>query len=280
MKTEGRKKTGMAQLVIACMVVVVVLSAGTAFAEEKIRIAGSGSMITLMNDLAKAYMAENKNVRVDINQKSIESTGGVQSAAAGRVEIGLASRALQNDEKALVHAIEISRVATVIGVNKSVTVKEITSEQLCRIYAGAAKNWKDLGGSADSIIPLTRPDRDATKESVRRGIACFRDLKEPPSVIIVPTAPEMTKILSDRPGSIGFTDAIAIEDSAGAIIALTLDGVAPTADNVRNGRYKMIKGNFLVTKGKPEGEVKAFIDFIKGPKGAKIIEANKAVPAK
>jgi len=168
----------------------------------------------------------------------------------------------------------------VIGVNKSVTVKEITSEQLCRIYAGSAKNWKDLGGSADSIIPLTRPDRDATKESVRRGIACFRDLKEPPSVIIVPTAPEMTKLLSDRPGSVGFTDAIAIENSAGAIIGLKLDGVAPTAENVRSGRYKVIKDNYLVTKGKPEGAVKAFIDFIKGPKGAKIIEANKAAPVK
>jgi phosphate transport system substrate-binding protein len=280
MNTEGRIKTGIAQLVIACMVVVMVLSAGTAFAEEKIRIAGSGSMITLMNDLARAYMAENKGVRIDINQKSIESTGGIQSAAAGQVDIGLASRALKDDEKALVQVTEISRVATVIGVNKSVTVKEITSEQLCRIYAGSAKNWKDLGGSADSIIPLTRPDRDATKESVRRGIACFRDLKEPPSVIIVPTAPEITKLLSDRPGSVGFTDAIAIENSAGAIIGLKLDGVAPTAENVRSGRYKVIKDNYLVTKGKPEGAVKAFIDFIKGPKGAKIIEANKAAPVK
>jgi len=280
MKTEGRKKTGMAQLGIACMAVVMVLSAGTAFAEEKIRIAGSGSMITLMNDLAKAYMAENKNVQIDINQKSIESTGGVQSVAAGWVEIGLAARALKADERALVQATEIARVATVIGVNKSVTVKEITSEQLCRVYAGTVNNWKDLGGPAGNIVPLTRPDRDATKESVRRGVACFRDLIEPASVVIVPTSPEMSKLLSSRPNSIGFTDAVAVDDAGGAIVALKLDGVTPTPDNVRSGKYKIIKENYLVTKGQPAGAVKAFIDFIKGPKGAKIIEGNKAVPVK
>jgi phosphate transport system substrate-binding protein len=90
----------------------------------------------------------------------------------------------------------------------------------------------------------------------------------------------MGKILSSRPHTIGFTDSVAIDDSAGAIIGLKLDGVAPIPENVRNGKYKIIKDNYLVTKGQPKGAVKSFIDFIKGPKGAKIIEANKAVPVK
>jgi len=266
--------------ITVCMVAALMMIAGTAFAEEKIRIAGSGSMISLLNELAKAYAAENKAVVFDINQKSIESTGGVQTAAAGQVEIGLSSRALKDDEKSLVHAVEISRVATVIGVNKSVTLKGITSEQLCRIYAGSTTNWKDLGGAAGDIVPLTRPDRDATKDSVRKSIACFKELKEPPSVVIVPTAPEMTKMLSNRPATIGFTDSVAVDDAGGAIISLTLDGVAPTSENVRTAKYKIIKNNFLLTKGEPKGAVKAFIDFVKSPKGAKIIEASKAVPVK
>lgn len=275
-----RKETRARISLSLVMIVFVAVFAGTAFGEEKIRAAGSGSMISLFNELAKAYMAENKNVVFDINQKSIESTGGVQAAAAGQIEIGLSSRQLKDDERAMVHATEISRVATVIGVHKDVTVKEITSEQLCKIYGGTIATWKTLGGTADNIIPLSRPDRDATKETVRKSIACFRDLKESPAVVIVPTAPEMTKLLSNRPGAIGFTDSVAVDDSGGAVIALKLDGVAPTADNVRTGAYKIIKNNYLVTKGQPAGAVKAFIDFVKGPRGAKIIEANKAVPVK
>ena len=260
------------------LVMALVLLAGNVFAEEKIRIAGAGGMITLVTELAKAYMAENKHVVIEVNQKSIESTGGIMSAAEGQIEIGMSARKLKDDEKVRgLTVFEIARVATVIGVNKSVTLKAITSEQLCRIYAGALSNWKDLNGGAENIIPLTRPDRDATKETVRNSLVCFKDLKEAPSVVIVPTSPEMTRLLANRPATIGFTDAIAVDDSGGAIIGLTLDGVAPTADSVRTGKYKIIKNNFLLTKGEPRGAVKGFIDFVKGPKGAKIIEANKAV---
>ena len=275
------EKEGMMRKIALCMIVALVLFAGTAFAEEKIRIAGSGSMIPLLNDLAKTYMAENKNVVIEINQKSIESTGGVQSAAAGQIEIGMASRALKDDEKTLgLQAIEISRVAAAIGVNKSVTVREISSENLCKVYSGAIATWKDLGGTAERITPLTRPESDAAKVVLRAGITCFRNLKESSSVVVVPTAPEMNKLLSNRPGSIGITDATAVDDSGGAIIALKLDGVAPTSDNVKSGKYKIIKDNYLVTKGEPAGAVKAFIAFIRGPKGAKIIESNQAVPFK
>ena len=276
----NRKGTSARISLSLAMIVIMVIFAGTAFGEEKIRVAGSGSMISLFNELAKAYMAENRNVVFDINQKSIESTGGVQAAAAGQVEIGLSARPLKDDEKAVVHATEVSRVATVIGVHKNVMVRGITSERLCRIYTGAIASWKALGGTAENIVPLSRPDRDATKETVRKSVACFGDLKESPAVVIVPSAPEMTKLLSNRPESIGFTDGVAIDDSGGAIIALRLDGVAPTADNVRSGAYKIIKKNYFVTKGQPSGAVKAFIDFVKGPRGAKIIEANKAVPVK
>jgi len=66
------------------LVMALVLLAGNVFAEEKIRIAGAGGMITLVTELAKAYMAENKHVVIEVNQKSIESTGGIMSAAEAR----------------------------------------------------------------------------------------------------------------------------------------------------------------------------------------------------
>jgi len=59
-----------------CGVVIMMLSAHAVSAETRLRIAGSGGMISLMTELAKAYMAENKDVVIEVNQKSIESTGG------------------------------------------------------------------------------------------------------------------------------------------------------------------------------------------------------------
>lgn len=283
MKT-GVSKTaheGIVRKIAVGMIMALMMFAGPASAEEKITIAGAGGMISLVTELAKSFMAEHKSIVVDVNQKSIETKGGIMSAAEGRVDIGMSSRPLRDEEKKLgISAIEIARVANVIGVNKSVTITEITSENVCKIYSGKTVKWSDLGGPAEPVMPLSRPDADATKEAVRKHIACFKDLKEPASVVMVPTHPEMTKILTARPYTIGITDAIAVDDSAGAMVSLKLDGIAPSMENVRNGKYKMIKNMNLIVKGEPKGSVKAFIDFVKGPKGAKIIEANKAVSVK
>lgn len=272
-----RKSVG---FIIGCAVWLLAAS-GVASAAEVVRIAGAGGMIPLVTELAKAYMAENRDVSIEVNQKSIESTGGIKSAAEGKIEIGMTARNLKEDEKGLgLQSVEIARVATVIGVNRQVPLADISAEGLCRVYGGQIGTWKDLGGPNEPIMILTRPDRDATKESVRKGIPCFAGLKENEKVVIIATAPEMTRILSSRSNTIGFTDAVAVDDSAGAIKALNLDGIAPTAENVRNGKYKVIKNFILLTKGQTKGAVKDFIDFVRGPKGARIIEANKAVAVK
>lgn len=264
-----------------CAVVILMLTAHNAFADARIRIAGAGGMISLVTELAKAYMAENKNVVIEVNQNSIESKGGVMSASEGKVEIGMSARPLKDDEKGLgVQAVEIARLATVVGVNRSVALKDISSVDLCRIYEGKVTNWKDLGAGKDPVLALTRPDKDATKETVRMYVPCFKDLNEASWVVTIATAPEMSKILSVRPNTIGFTDSVAVEKAAGAIVPLKLDGVEPLPENVRTGKYKIIKHNFLVTKGQAAGPAKDFIGFIRGPKGAKIIQAHKAVPVK
>lgn len=269
---------------LICVLLAVTLSlmvTGMAGAAQSLKIAGAGGMIPLVTELAKAYMAEQSDVLIEVNQKSIESTGGIMGASEGRIDIGMSARKLKDDEKKLgLSEFEIARAATVVAVNKGVAVSQISIDKLCMVYSGKIKNWKDLGGADEPILVLTRPDRDATKDSVRKNISCFKDLKEPETVVIVATAPEMAKILSSQKGAIGFADSVAVEDSAGAFRSLKLEGVAPTIDNIRSGKYSVIKNFLLLTKGQPSVTVKGFIDFVKGPKGARIIEANKAVAVK
>lgn len=251
------------------------------YGADTIRVAGSGGMIPLVTELAKAYMAEHKNTVIDVNQKSIQSAGGIMGAAEGRLEIGMANRDLKDKEKSLgLQVEEIARVAVVIGVNKSVSIRDITAENLCKAYSGKLTTWKELGGQDEKIMAFTKPDSDATKETLRKKVRCYSELREPASVIVVQTSPEMAKVLANRPGSIGFTDAVNVEESNGAIVALKLDGVAPTPENVRAGKYRETQVFALVTKGQPSGPVKDFINFVRSPKGARIIEANKAVAIK
>lgn len=249
------------------------------YAAEEMKIAGSGSMIPLVTEIAKAYMAKNESVLIRVNQKSIESTGGIMSAAKGKINIGMSARQLKDEEETLgLLLVEIARVSTVIGVNKSVTVRNISSGQLCDVYQGLITNWRDLGGIDSRILAFTRPDLDATKEIIRRNIPCFEELEEPPQIALIQTSAQMFTALSKRTSSIGFTDSVAVARSEGEIIALSLDGISPTNENVRTGKYTITKSNFLVTKGIPAGDVKDFIDFIKSPEGRKVIKSMKAIP--
>lgn len=248
--------------------------------KDKIRVAGSGGMIPLMNELAKAYQNENRNVVISVNQKSIQSAGGIAGAAKGELEIGMANRGLKDEEQSLgLDVTEVARVGVVIGVNKDVSIKEISSDNLCRIYDGRIKNWSDLGGGGGRIIAVTKSEIDATKETIRKTIPCFKNLKEAENVLLIPTSPEIAKILSNSK-AIGFADTISVDASNGAIKPLALDGVAPNVDNIKSGKYKVVQIYRLVTKGKPAGKTKGFIDFIKGPKGRKIIESSNAIPVK
>lgn len=264
------------------LVGLIVFTAGQATAAEKgkIRIAGSGGMIPLVTELARAYMAEHADTVIAVSQNSIQSAGGIMGAAKGELEIGMANRPLKEGELSLgLETTEIARVGVVVGANKNIAIKEISGENLCKVYEGKIKKWSELGGVEGAVVALTKSETDSTKETVRKNVACFKNLKEAATVLLVPTSPQTAKTLSNSK-AIGFTDTVDVDASNGAIVALKLDGIAPTVENIRSGKYKLVQVYRLITKGKPAGAAKDFLDYIKGPKGRKLIEANGAIASK
>ncbi len=247
---------------------------------DEIRVAGSGGMIPLVTDLAKAYMDEHPDDIIDVMQRSIESTGGIRGTAAGKIDLGTSARPLKGKEQGLgLEVFEIARVASVIGVNaKSVKVDNITSNKLCSVYKGNISSWASLGGSNSKIIVFTRPDGDSTKKVVRKGIPCFKSLTESKNVVVMPKSNDMYNAIMNNQNSIGLTDMVAVGKSRGRIGVLKLDGLEPSGKNVASGKWKLIKRFHVLSKGQPEGLAKKFIDFIKSDKGARIIEENNAVP--
>ena len=265
---------------IFTVVFLVVLSASMVWGET-IKMGGSGGMIKLANELAKAYMEKNPGDVIEVSQQSLEAKGGIMGAYDGMLDIGMTARNLEESEKGLgLKVMEIARVGTVIGVNASVTVDNITKTQLCNVYEGKIKNWKGLGGADVNIMVFTRPDPDSTKVSVREGIACFASLKESSDIAIMPKYKDMNNALANNPNSIGFSDLEAIEQSNGKIKMLKLDGAGPTADSVASGKWPMIK-HFNIVQGKKQSDTaKKFIEFIRTPAGQEIIRKNSAVPLK
>jgi phosphate transport system substrate-binding protein len=248
---------------------------------EKVVLDGSTGVMPLASALAKAYQAKNPGAAFEFG-KGLGTKARFQALADGKIDVALASHGLRVDQLTkqgmVVH--EIARIAVVFGVNETVPVSKLTAQQVCDIYSGKVTNWKALGGPDLEIAVRTRPESEVDTEVVRDGIACLKDLKMAGSVKAMPKSGDMANELAAVPGAIGMTSMTVVEQSKGKVKAVSLNGVAPSADNVKRKNYTLIRESFFVTRGSPSTAVARFIEFTRGPSGDDVIAANGAVPTK
>lgn len=246
---------------------------------ERITIDGSTGVAPLVAALAKAYREQNPAVTVEIG-KGMGTKERVKALADGRIDIAMASHGLVADElvRQGMAVQEIAKVAVVFGVNATVPVTAIAENQLCDIYSGRLANWKQLGGSDLPVAPRTRPDTEVDAEVVRQRVGCLTQLQMPEAVQVMAKSGDMARELARTAGAIGMTTTTVVEQSQARIRPLTLNGVEPSADNVRSGAYRLTRDSFLVTRAAPAPAVARFLEFVRSPEGKRVISANGAVP--
>jgi phosphate transport system substrate-binding protein len=244
-----------------------------------VRIDGSTGVMPLAVALADAYRAAHPGATVVIGA-GLGATARLDAVAAGRIDVALASHGLEEAELARrgLTAHEVARVAVVFATHAGVPVRALTQAQLCDVYAGRITDWRTLGGPALAIAPRTRPTGEVDGDVVREGVPCLRDATgaHVPSI----ERPEaMAAALADTPGAIGMTSLPFVERSAGRLRALALDGVAPDAAQVRSGAYPLTRRSVFVTRADASPAARAFLAFVRGPAGARVIAASGAVAA-
>jgi phosphate transport system substrate-binding protein len=257
----------------------VVAVAAQGLAAETILVDGSSGVMPLVTALAEAYRERQPAGTVEMG-RGLGTRARLEALAAGKIDVALASHGVDAEELTrqgmAVH--EIAKVAVVFGVNASVPVAGLTERQICDVYAGRITNWKELGGPDLAIAPRARPDTEVDAEVVRAKIGCLKDLKMAEAVKLMPATGDMARELAATAGAIGMTTMTVVEQSRERIRPLSLDGIAPRAENVKSQRYALTRDSFLITKATPSPAVARFLDFIRSPAGAEVIAANGAVP--
>jgi len=92
--------------------------------------------------------------------------------------------------------------------------------------------------------------------------------------IVNNTAVMMTSVAGDK-YSIGYISLGSLNDT---VKALKIDGVEPTADNVKSGEYKIARPFIIATKGEISKVVQDFVEFIMSSDGQKVVEENGYIP--
>ena len=112
-------------------------------ANGKVVVAGSSSVSPVMEKLIEAYKGVNPNAKLEL--QTSDSTTGVTNAINGACDIGMASRALKDSEKAKgVKEITIAIDGIAVIVNKVNPVENMTKVQVEQIFTGNITKWSEV----------------------------------------------------------------------------------------------------------------------------------------
>lgn len=244
-------------------------AAGGADLSGSIKLAGSTSMEKLANAMAEAYMEKNPNVSV--TAEFTGSSAGLESLAAGSVDIGDASRALSDEEKAggaVENIVAIDGIAVITDTANTVT--DIKSEDLAKVYTGEITNWKDLGGPDESIVVIGREagsgTRDAFEEllDVKDKCAYAQELDS--------TGAVLAKVAA-TPGAVGYISLDVLDDT---VKGLKINSVEPSEETILSGDYLLQRPFVMATMGEISEQnelVQSFFDFINSDDGKNVIKS-------
>ena len=234
---------------------------------------GSTSMEKVIGALGESFMEANSGTTFTYNPTG--SGSGIQAVSEGRCDIGMSSRALKDDEKAsgLKETI-VALDGIAVIVNPQNPVKDLSLEQIAKIYTGEITNWKDVGGEDAEIVLIGREAGSCT----RYGFESITDTKDACQYRqeLTSTGDVITTV-SQNPDAIGYASLAALKDT---VKALTVGGVAPTEETVKDGSYVIQRPFVLVTKtGETlSANARKFFDFALSAEAAQYITSAGAVP--
>ena len=236
---------------------------------------GSTSMEKVIGALSEQFMADNSGVTVTYDPTG--SGAGIEAASNGSADIGLASRALKDEEKAgglTETVVALDGIAVIVNADSKVA--DLTVEQIGKIFTGEITDWSEVGGDAGTISCIGREAGSGTRDGFE-SITGTKDTCKLDQELT--STGGVIEAVAGNPNAIGYASLSAVEGK-NTVKAVTVGGVACTEETVLNGSYAIQRPFVLVTK---TGETlspaaQAFFDYATSSAASQLIKAAGAVP--
>lgn len=241
---------------------------------ERLVIKGSDTLgAKLVPQLAEEFRATHPGTTFDIAAEG--STTGIAAIIDGTAQIGMSSRHAKPAEESAAAAKGIKLTPVTVAhdglgviVHSSNPINNLTKKQVEQIFTGEITDWSALGGKPGKISIYTRNTSSGTYSDWKELAMKKRDYA--PSSQKMAGHEQIAAEVGKNPDGVGYVG-LAYMKAAG-IKVVSIDGVMPTQDAVREGKYVYARPTFYYTNGEPTGVVKDFIDFTLSPEGQKIVD--------
>lgn len=249
-------------------------------------ISGSSTIQPIVEKLMPSYLAAGGE---PIRLTGGGSGAGVKNAISGASQIGMASRALKDDEKAALQYATIGIDALAIVVNRDNSLTDLSKDRLIDLYTGKIDNWRELGGPDRPVVRVSKEVGRSTLELFEHYtglVSPDRDKSDGKPLIskqsyIIGANLEAAALVGGMRGAVGYLSvgtALSLAKAGMPIKVISLDGVMPSEETVASQRYPIIRELNLAYRDETP-PVRAFIELALGPEGRTVLRSLGFMPA-
>ena len=220
--------------------------------------AGSTALQPLVDQASQDFSSTNPSTTISVSGGG--SGQGLSGVVQKSIQIGnsdlFAEEKGINDDNLVDHKVAVVGMAPV--VNKDTGVKNLSKQQLIDIFTGKVTNWKEVGGKDVPVAVINRAEGSGTSFNFEKwgldGAQVIKGEGEQDS------SGTVQKVVAQTPGAISYLAFNYFNDS---IQELSIDGVAPTAENVEKNDWKIWSYEHMYTnKENSDEQNKAADEFI------------------
>ena len=238
-------------------------------------IPGSGAPANVTRAFAAAFTDTHPGYEVSV-PPSVGTRGGYRSVGIGEAVLARVARPPKGEEVEYeLTYVPFARDAVVFAVGSESGVSSLTPAQLADIFSGKIVNWREVGGSNKPIRVLVRQPGETSLSVIQKHMPEFAGLNFPTSAKCLCHDYEMTRLLAKHPTSIGFLTKGNLVPLGPTVRAIAVDGINPTVENVKAGRYNMsTEYAFAYEERRLNSLAREFLDFVFSPAGHEIVVSN------